>query len=165
VTRAKFDEEHALWRVTIRRTDGGFETVDGNAVITAVGQLNRPALPPIDGLDRFCGPVFHTARSDKSVELKGKRVAMIGTGASGMQTGSSIAPEVAHLTVFQRTPHWAMNNRNYPQGGQFRHDLGARTPALLRAMDAVSIVLGELRRISCLAAGGSELAVAGMLAQ
>jgi 4-hydroxyacetophenone monooxygenase len=80
---------------------------------TAVGQLNRPAIPRIDGLERFRGPVFHTARWDRSIKLKGKRVAMIGTGASGMQTGPSIAPEVAHLTVFQRTPHWAMNNPNY----------------------------------------------------
>lgn len=113
VLRAEFDEADALWRVTARRRDGGFETIEGNAVITAVGQLNRPAMPPIDGLERFRGPVFHTACWDRSIELKGKRVAMIGTGASGMQTGPSIAPEVAHLTVFQRTPHWAMNNPNY----------------------------------------------------
>ena len=81
--------------------------------MTAVGQLNRPAIPPIEGIDDFAGPLFHTARWDKSVDLKGKRVAMIGTGASGMQTGPSIAPDVAHLTVFQRTPHWSMNNPNY----------------------------------------------------
>ena len=113
VMRAEFDEKDSLWRMTLRRRDGGFETVEANAVITAVGQLNRPAVPPIPGLDRFRGPMFHTAEWDGSVELKAKRVAMIGTGASGMQAGPSIAPEVAQLTVFQRTPHWAMNNPNY----------------------------------------------------
>ena len=112
VMRAEFDEKDSLWRVTLRRPEG-FETIEANAVITAVGQLNRPAVLPIAGLDRFRGPMFHTAEWDSSVELKDKRVAMIGTGASGMQAGPSIAPEVAQLTVFQRTPHWAMNNPNY----------------------------------------------------
>jgi 4-hydroxyacetophenone monooxygenase len=78
-----------------------------------VGQLNRPSVPKIRGLDDFEGPMFHTARWDSGVDLKGKRVAMIGTGASAMQAGPSIAPDVAHLRVFQRTPHWAMNNPNY----------------------------------------------------
>ncbi len=113
VIAAEFDEDDALWRVTMRRRDGGAEAIEGNALITAVGQLNRPAIPSIPGLSSFRGPMFHTAQWDKSAELTGKRVAMIGTGASGMQTGPSIAPDVAHLTVFQRTPHWAMSNPNY----------------------------------------------------
>ena len=113
VTAAAFDEDAAMWRVTVATRDGSRETIEANAVITAVGQLNRPAIPAITGLPQFRGPVFHTAQWDKSVDLRGKRVAMIGTGASGMQTGPSIAPEVAHLTVFQRTPHWSMNNPNY----------------------------------------------------
>ena len=57
--------------------------------------------------------MFHTARWDGSVDLKGKRVAMIGTGASAVQAGPSIAPDVEKLMVFQRTPHWAMHNPNY----------------------------------------------------
>jgi 4-hydroxyacetophenone monooxygenase len=113
VTSAKFDEDEAMWRVTMRHRDGSTETLDGNALITAIGQLNRPAIPAIQGLSSFRGPMFHTAQWDKSVELNGKRIAMIGTDASAMQTGPSIAPDVAHLTVFQRTPHWAMNNPNY----------------------------------------------------
>lgn len=113
VVTAEFDADDSLWRVTMRRRDGGTETIEGNAVITAVGQLNRPAIPPIAGLDRFRGPVFHTARWDHTVDLKGRRVAVIGTGASAMQAAPSIAPEVARLLVFQRTPHWAMNNPNY----------------------------------------------------
>jgi 4-hydroxyacetophenone monooxygenase len=113
VTRAEFDEDAAQWRVMLRRGDGATETVEGDALVTAVGQLNRPSVPAIPGLSSFRGPVFHTAQWDKSVDLAGKRVAMIGTGASGMQTGPSIAPDVAQLTIFQRTPHWAMNNPNY----------------------------------------------------
>ncbi|TCZ63635.1 flavin-containing monooxygenase [Roseicella aquatilis] len=113
VTRTAWDEARARWQVTIRDGEGAEETLSCNALVTAVGQLNRPAIPAIPGLDDFRGPVFHTARWDSSVELKGKRVAMIGTGASAMQAGPSIAPEVAKLIVFQRTPHWAMHNPNY----------------------------------------------------
>ncbi len=113
VTAAAFDEGTARWQVTLRGQDGLAETIATNAVISAVGQLNRPSIPPIPGMERFQGPLFHTARWDGSVDLAGKRVAMVGTGASGMQTGPSIAPEVARLTVFQRTPHWAVYNPNY----------------------------------------------------
>ena len=113
VTDTVFDESDSRWQVTLRGCDGTLETIDCNAVITAVGQLNRPAIPPIAGLPLFRGPIFHTARWDRTVDVKGKRVAMVGTGASAMQAAPSIAPEVDHLAVFQRTPHWAMNNPNY----------------------------------------------------
>ncbi len=113
VTEAEFDEAAASWRLTMRRRDGSVEKLEANALITAVGQLNRPAMPDIHGLSRFQGPLFHTARWDSSIQLAGKRVAVIGTGASAMQTAPSIAPEVARLSIFQRTPHWAMNNPNY----------------------------------------------------
>ncbi|MDR3534757.1 MAG: NAD(P)/FAD-dependent oxidoreductase [Rhodopila sp.] len=113
VTTAEFDEHDARWHVTFQTADGVTQTIDTNAVISAVGQLNRPSIPPIAGLSQFRGPVFHTARWDRTVDLKGKRVAMIGTGASAVQAGPSIAPDVASLLVFQRTPHWLMNNPNY----------------------------------------------------
>jgi 4-hydroxyacetophenone monooxygenase len=113
VTVATFDEHQACWRVTCCAGDGTIDTVIGNALIFAVGQLNRPSIPPIAGLDRFRGPVFHTAQWDHAVGLCGKRVAMIGTGASAVQAAPSIAPDVARLIVFQRTPHWLMNNPNY----------------------------------------------------
>lgn len=113
VTTATFDEETSLWQLTVRSRDGATETIECNAVISAVGQLNRPSTPPIAGLPLFRGPVFHTARWDRTVDLKGKRVAMIGTGASAVQAAPSIAPDLARLLVFQRTPHWLMNNPNY----------------------------------------------------
>jgi 4-hydroxyacetophenone monooxygenase len=113
VTEAEFDEAEGNWRITVRERDGSSRTLGCNAVITAVGQLNRPSVPPIAGLPLFRGPVFHTARWDRTVDLKGKRVAMIGTGASAVQAGPTIAPEVERLVVFQRTPHWLMHNPNY----------------------------------------------------
>ena len=106
VTEAVFEKNS--WRI---KTSQGELTA--NAVICAVGQLNRPHIPDIEGLNQFGGPAFHTARWNHDVPLKGKRVAMIGTGASGMQVGPSIAPEVERLSIFQRSPHWAIHNPNY----------------------------------------------------
>lgn len=113
VESAVYDEETARWMISSRSADGKAETIECNAVITAVGQLNRPAYPRFEGMDSFAGPVFHTAKWDHAVDLAGKRVAMIGTGASGMQAGPSIAGDVKSLTVFQRSPHWVMPNENY----------------------------------------------------
>jgi 4-hydroxyacetophenone monooxygenase len=113
VTGAHYDPVRALWNVTLKTLGGGIEIRTVNALVTAVGQLNRPSIPDIPGLKDFKGPTFHTGHWDHGQTVKGKRVAMIGTGASGMQTAPSIAPDVAHLTIFQRTPHWAVANPNY----------------------------------------------------
>ena len=113
VTSAVFDEARAVWSVTTRDAAGAETTFDANAVISAVGQLNRPAVPDFPGLATFKGPKFHTARWDHSVDLTGKNVVMIGTGASGMQVGPSIADKVGRLTIFQRSAHWAVYNANY----------------------------------------------------
>ena len=113
VTAARFDEARRIWAVEARKADGTVETVEANALISAVGQLNRPAVPKIDGLENFKGPAFHTGKWDHSVDLRGKKVAMIGTGASGMQVGPTIAPEVEKLSIFQRSPHWVVPNPNY----------------------------------------------------
>jgi 4-hydroxyacetophenone monooxygenase len=106
VTEAVF-ENHS-WKIKTSQGD-----LAANAIICAVGQLNRPHVPDIKGLGDFAGPAFHTAQWNHAVSLKGKRVAMIGTGASGMQVGPSIAPEVERLSIFQRSPHWAIHNPNY----------------------------------------------------
>ncbi|MGV0879819.1 NAD(P)/FAD-dependent oxidoreductase [Martelella sp. FLE1502] len=113
VTGADYDADSGHWTVSMRGAGGKAETLEANAVITCVGQLNRPSIPKLKGLETFKGPVFHTAAWNHSVDLKGKRVAMIGTGASGIQVGPSIAPEAARFTVFQRSPHWIMKNDNY----------------------------------------------------
>ena len=113
VLGAAWDDESATWTVRVRTADGEEESLVARAVISAVGQLNRPHTPEIDGQDTFAGPSFHSARWDHSVDLSGKRVAMIGAGASGFQIAPTIAPEVEHLTVFQRTAQWMFPNPNY----------------------------------------------------
>jgi 4-hydroxyacetophenone monooxygenase len=108
-----WDEGRALWRAELRGKDGGAETVEANAVITAVGQLNKPRIPQIEGVGTFEGPAFHSAEWRHDVDLTGKRVAVIGTGASAYQFVPEIAPKVAHLTVFQRTPPWGLPVPHY----------------------------------------------------
>jgi 4-hydroxyacetophenone monooxygenase len=102
------------------RWDGDVWTVDtadgtftANAVITAVGQLNRPNIPDLPGAETFAGPAFHSAAWDHSVDVTGKRVALIGAGASGFQIAPAIADKVEHLTVFQRTAQWMFPNPMY----------------------------------------------------
>jgi 4-hydroxyacetophenone monooxygenase len=113
VIDARYDEANSVWRVRTRGGDGKEHALVGNVLVTAVGALNRPLIPKIAGLSDFVGPKFHTAEWRTDVDLKGKRVAMIGTGASGMQTGPSIAPEVGQLNIFQRSPHWAIRHPLY----------------------------------------------------
>jgi 4-hydroxyacetophenone monooxygenase len=108
-----WDEDSATWSVRTRAVDGTEEVLTARAVISAVGQLNRPNVPEIEGADTFAGPAFHSARWDHGVDLVGKRVAMIGAGASGFQIAPTIAPDVAQLTVFQRTAQWMFPNPNY----------------------------------------------------
>lgn len=102
ITSATFDEANSLWRLT---TAGG-EMITGRYLVMAVGGLERPKMPDIDGLDTFAGPLMHTALWDDDVVLAGKRVGIIGTGATSLQLVPAIVDEVAHLTVFQRTPIW-----------------------------------------------------------
>ncbi|HEY5290485.1 MAG TPA: NAD(P)/FAD-dependent oxidoreductase [Caulobacteraceae bacterium] len=113
VTEAVFDEARALWRVEVKTHDGAREVLEANALITAVGQLNRPRIPDIAGEESFAGPSFHSARWRADVDLAGKRVAVIGTGASAYQFVPEIAPKVAHLEVFQRTPPWPLPGPTY----------------------------------------------------
>jgi 4-hydroxyacetophenone monooxygenase len=113
VVSAAWDDVDDAWRVTVRDKDGLQSDIRARAVITAVGQLNRPALPEFEGADTFEGPAFHSAQWDHSVDLTGKRVALIGAGASGFQIAPAIADRVQHLTVFQRTAQWMFPNPMY----------------------------------------------------
>lgn len=108
-----WDEGRAVWRAVLKGPEGRTETVEAKAVVSAVGQLNRPRYPEIEGLDTFEGPAFHSAEWRHDVELTGKRVAVIGTGASAYQFVPEIAPKVARLTVFQRTPPWGLPVPHY----------------------------------------------------
>lgn len=108
-----WDEAKGVWRATLKGKDGKTEVVEATAVVTAVGQLNRPRFPNIEGLGSFEGPAFHSAEWRHDVDLTGKRVAVIGTGASAYQFVPEIAPAVAHLTVFQRNPPWGLPVPHY----------------------------------------------------
>jgi 4-hydroxyacetophenone monooxygenase len=82
-------------------------------VITAVGFLNRPNLPAFAGLDEFRGPSWHSARWPQNFDLRGKRIAVVGTGATGYQMIPDIALQAEHVTVFQRTPQWVFGIPGY----------------------------------------------------
>ena len=113
VIAAEWDDEDGIWTVTMREPDEGLTTLQARAVITAVGQLNRPNIPQFNGAKTFRGPSFHSAAWDHSVDVTGKRVALIGAGASGFQIAPAIADDVEHLTVFQRTAQWMFPNPMY----------------------------------------------------
>jgi cation diffusion facilitator CzcD-associated flavoprotein CzcO len=102
VEALEWDDEARHWRVTL--TDGTVLTP--KAVVSGIGALHVPSLPAIPGAERFTGTAFHSARWDHSCDLAGKRVAVIGTGASAIQFVPKVASEAASLRVFQRTPPW-----------------------------------------------------------
>jgi cation diffusion facilitator CzcD-associated flavoprotein CzcO len=110
VTAAVFDDESDSWRVDL---DSG-DSLTARFLINASGVLTVPNLPDIDGVDSFGGVTMHTARWDHSQDLTGKRVAIIGTGASAVQVIPEIAPLVENLAVFQRTPIWCMPKLDVP---------------------------------------------------
>ncbi|MCO1655435.1 flavin-containing monooxygenase [Pseudonocardia humida] len=106
---AEYDAARQRW--TVRTTDG--ERIEAHAVITAVGQLNRPKVPDLPGMAGFRGPIFHSARWPADLDLTGKRLAVIGTGASAMQIVPAVAGTAAQVTIFQRSPQWAAPNSVY----------------------------------------------------
>ena len=107
VETARYEPDRHEWHVTVRNSDGSVETLDANIVISGAGIFNPPVIPDIDGIDRFQGESFHTARWPKGTDLTGKRVAIIGNGASCMQIAPEIQDDVDSLTIFQRSNHWA----------------------------------------------------------
>ncbi|MBH0775858.1 flavin-containing monooxygenase [Nocardia bovistercoris] len=128
VTSASWDEETARWEIT--SSEGDF-TAD--TLVSAVGGLCEPALPDIKGINDFEGEIFHSARWNHDADLSGKRVAVIGTGASAIQIVPAIAPKVAHLDVYQRTAPWLLPrmDRPYtlPERLAFRHIPGFQRAA------------------------------------
>jgi len=132
VSSLVWDDDTRLW--TITTADG--RTILARALVSAVGGLHDPAYPDIPGLDEFKGEAFHTSRWRHDIDLTGKRVAVIGSGASAIQVIPEIAPRVASLQVYQRTPPWILprNDRGYSTVERlaFRH-----VPGLLRATRAL----------------------------
>ncbi|MGN6609744.1 MAG: flavin-containing monooxygenase [Jatrophihabitans sp.] len=116
VTEASWDEAGARWRI---ETAAGDE-ITARFLVNACGVLTRPKYPDIPGVEQFAGVTVHTARWDHDVDLYGQRVGIIGTGASAVQIIPAIAPEVAQLTVFQRTPIWCLPKPDLPIPGAAR---------------------------------------------
>jgi cation diffusion facilitator CzcD-associated flavoprotein CzcO len=137
---AAFDEESHLWHLEIV----GGEQLTARYLVGATGIFSQPKPPQIPGLGSFAGAVMHSARWDHDQDLGGRRVAIIGTGASAVQIIPSIASEVEHLTVFQRTPIWCLPKPDRPLGPRVQRAL-RRWPGAQRAARALSQAYVEVQ--------------------
>ena len=104
VAGAEYDSARALWKIAF--TDG--DSAEAEILVSAVGQLHRPAYPDIPGMQRFAGKAFHSARWDHGVSFNGRRVAVIGTGASAVQFVPELVKQAGRLVLFQRSPGWCI---------------------------------------------------------
>jgi cation diffusion facilitator CzcD-associated flavoprotein CzcO len=112
LTEARYDDERCTWNLQTRSG----ETFQAQLLVLAMGALNRQKLPRVEGVESFEGPCFHSSAWDASAELRGKHVAVIGTGASSIQIVPELAPQAAHLTLYQRTPPWIVPRMDRPVG-------------------------------------------------
>ena len=113
VESADYNNETQQWLVAVKQADGSRQTLESNVLISAVGIFNPIKKPNIKGLDRFEGPSFHTAEWPEDLDLSGKRVVMIGNGASALQVGPEIQHTVKSLTIFQKSAHWIAPNNQF----------------------------------------------------
>lgn len=113
VLAARWDEQACRWTVTFVGSDGAPEQIIADAVISCVGQLNQPRIPEVPGLEDFEGDWFHSARWPENFDPTGKRIAVVGTGASAFQIAPAVANEAAHLTIFQRSAPWMLPTPHY----------------------------------------------------
>lgn len=143
VLSAEFDEANSLWRVILK--DG--QVLSASLLISGTGQLSRPAFPALSGMERFKGHVFHSATWDHDYPLAGKRVAVVGTGASAIQFVPAIAATVGHLKVFQRSPAHLMPrpDRAYSEREK---SLFLRMPGFMRAYRALIYLRYESRALA-----------------
>ena len=124
-----WDEERDQWQIRSVDHDGNRDISYARVVITAAGYLNRPRWPELPGRETFAGTSIHTAQWDASLDLKGKRVAIIGAGCTAVQIVDACVDEVEHLTVFQRQPHWvAPRKRLTDDVPEYRRYLGRHLP-------------------------------------
>ncbi len=112
VTAARFDESTRTWRVTT----GTGEELEANVLVSAVGQLSEPAVPAVPGRETFAGPAFHSAQWRHDVDLRGKRVVVVGTGASAIQFVPRVAEQAAHVTVVQRSAPYVVPKPDHAHG-------------------------------------------------
>jgi cation diffusion facilitator CzcD-associated flavoprotein CzcO len=145
VRRAAWDGATSRWRVTL----GDDQVLEARFLISAIGGLSRPAVPNLPGLENFQGKTFHSQRWDHGYSLEGKKVAVIGTGASAVQIVPAVAPIVSKLEVFQRSPTWII-----PRGDKAispaRRALFRTMPPLMRLWRWLIYFLLEARAIGFL---------------
>jgi cation diffusion facilitator CzcD-associated flavoprotein CzcO len=122
---ARWDDARGLWRAVV----GNGSVVEARVLVSGMGALHVPRFPELNGMERFCGPAFHSAEWNAETPLAGRRVAVVGTGASAIQIVPAIAPEVGRLYLFQRTPAWILPRFDSPISGRARRWL-RRVPAL-----------------------------------
>lgn len=113
VLSLSFDTARQVWQGVTADKQGERGTFEADVVISSVGQLNQPAIPPIPGLGDFKGRIVHSAQWEDSIDVRGKRVAIVGTGASGIQIAPAIVSSVSRLTVFQRSAPWVLPRHNF----------------------------------------------------
>lgn len=143
VEGARWDEGTSLWEVTI----AGGEVVRGRFLLTATGFLSQPRLPDIPGVEDFAGTVMHTTRWDDDVDLEGKRVGIIGTGATAVQLIPELAKVADHLTVYQRTPIYVSPKLDGPVPGIVRGAF-ARVPLTQKATRLVGTSILEVMMVA-----------------
>ncbi|NDU74553.1 NAD(P)-binding domain-containing protein [Actinomadura sp. DSM 109109] len=141
VSEARFDEDAALWRISTTTGD-----LAARVLISACGQLNRPELPAIEGRESFAGPSFHSSRWDHGTDLRGRRVAVVGTGASAVQIVPEIAGKAAEVLLFQRSAPYIMDKPDRPYRGWERAALRA-VPGLYALSRARIYALFEARAL------------------
>jgi len=145
---AAWDEAAGVWHATL----GDGSTIDARVIVSGMGALHVPRYPEIAGLDRFEGPSFHSAAWDSSIDLEGKNVAVIGTGASAIQFVPQIAPLAAKLSLYQRTPPWIVPKLDHPIADRWRRRF-ERIPGLMRAYRAMLFWILEIRVLGFLKKG------------
>ena len=152
VTEARYDDDRSVWRLT---TATG-EALEADVLVAACGQLTRPTRPDVPGLASFRGPVLHSARWNPHVDLRGRRVAVVGTGASAVQIVPAVADDVAHLTVFQRSAAHLVPkpDRRY---SALHHALFRRVPGWRRG--ARALLMAVFERAGAVPVGPASAAV------
>jgi cation diffusion facilitator CzcD-associated flavoprotein CzcO len=138
VTAARWDEPTARWHVSTTLGD-----LTADVLVSGAGGLNEPKLPNVPGIDTFTGQVFHSARWDPSIDLRGRDVAVVGTGASAIQIVPSIAESVASLVLFQRTAAWVLPRRDKAVPG-WKRRLFALVPFVQKVSRALLYLTHEI---------------------
>ncbi|NUS43847.1 MAG: NAD(P)/FAD-dependent oxidoreductase [Mycobacteriaceae bacterium] len=149
VERARFDEERSLWQLTLVDRDAGTRSeLTARFLLGATGSFATPRMPDIPGVGAFQGVTMHTAAWDHDVDLRGRRVAVIGTGATAVQVVPAIAPQVRRLTVFQRTPIWIFPKPDRAISEREQR-IYRRFPVTQRLMRALQFTVTEVVMVLC----------------